>query len=138
MPDAEVFLYFTLPNRDYAPARVLLEDAELRGRYDIFDECTGGLAIEGPGGPIFVDDDFEHVEAVLLNAAPESLEKGEAVRFEYRYEDDEALEISVEGGSATFANGEGDAVSMPVGDAVADLRRARDELAKLRDVIGAA
>lgn len=136
MSDAEVFLYFTLPNRDYVPARVLLDNAELRGKYDIFADCAGGLAIEGPGGPIFVDDDFEHVEAVLLNAAPEALEKGDAVRFEYRYEDDEVLDITVAGDAATIANSDGDAVKMPLADVVAGLRRAREELAKLREIAG--
>lgn len=134
MRDAEVFLYFTPSSGDYAPARVLLDDADLRGQYDPLGRCVGGLAIEGPGGPIFVDDDFEHVEAVLLNAAPEALEKGESVRFEYRYEDGEVLEIAVSGEAATFANSDGDAVTLPVADAVADLRRARDELAKLREI----
>ncbi len=134
MSDSDVFLYFTLPNRDYAPARVLLEDADLRGQYDIFEDCVGGLAVEGPGGPIFVDDDFEHVEAQLLNAAPARLEQGESVVFEYRYEDGATLEINVAGDEVTFDDGEGSEVTMARGDAIAALRRAAEELAKLREI----
>lgn len=136
MSDSEVFLYFTLPSRDYVAAKTLIGDADLRGQQNLFEDCTGGLAIEGPGGPIFVDDDFEHVEAQLLNAAPGQLEVGESFGFDYRYEDGARLEINVAGDEVTFDDGEGSEVTMPRAEAIAGLRRAAEELARLRELAG--
>ncbi|MFL4472084.1 hypothetical protein ACERZ8_20200 [Tateyamaria armeniaca] len=136
MPGSEIILYFTLPDRDYIYAREFIAKEQLRAEHDIFNDCVGGLAIEGEGGPIFVEDDFDHIIAALLVAAPDQLERGEHVVFEYYY-DPEVLDIRVADDVATFSDGQGARVSMPVAQAVTELKRAHDEMTKLKELVGA-
>ena len=130
MSDVQIILYFTPPDGNYVEASVLIEDAALRERLNVAEDCIGGIAVEGPGGPIFIDDDFDHVVRVLLEQAPAEIEAGTSVRLDYHYEET-SLDIEVSGGTATFIGEDGARVAMPAAEAAAALRAARDELTRL-------
>ncbi|MAY87244.1 MAG: hypothetical protein CML02_11075 [Pseudooceanicola sp.] len=134
MSDVQIILYFTPPDGNYVEASVLIEDAALRARLNVAEDCVGGLAIEGPGGPIFIDDDFDHVVRVLLEQAPAEIEAGRSVRFDYHYEET-WLDIEVSNGTATFVGDDGARVNMPASEAATALRAARDELTRLNTLL---
>jgi hypothetical protein len=132
--EAEIILYFTPPDGNYVEASVLIEDAELRARLDVAQDCVGGIAIEGRGGPIFIDDDFDHIVQALLEQAPARIEAGEGVTVDYHYQDSE-LVIEVAEGDATFIGEDGARVTMPAAAAAAGLRNARAELTRLNALL---
>ncbi|TMV15471.1 hypothetical protein [Arenibacterium halophilum] len=134
MPDVDIILYFTPPDGNYVEASVLIEDAALRARLNVAEDCVGGIAIEGPGGPIFIEDDFDHVVRVLLDQAPDEIEAGKSVRFDYHYEET-WIDIEVSDGTATFLGEGGKRVAMPAAEAATALRAARDELTRLNALL---
>lgn len=126
MDGVQIILYFMMPDRRIVPVREFLDDPALCAEARPLTRGEGGLKILGPDDRILIQDDFAHLVETLLVAAPDRLDRGEDVAFDYRYTDDR-IEIRVADDMAVIDDLEGTEIALSRADLAAGLRAAAQE-----------